>query len=151
MFIPACMFLLLEKNSHLCVYSHLYYYSVLQSTLDQLRSNQTSLLDSSCFGGAEGVLTSNCGCKSCKQVFGHMGGQTDIEVEIVIQQSCCFDINWFDFSLEIVNITIRGFENTNFIERPWRFPKEEFSCFWIQAGIAAVFVGKCRHFRATAF
>ena len=28
-FIPACMFILLEKNSHLYVYSDLYYYSVL--------------------------------------------------------------------------------------------------------------------------
>ena len=32
MFIWACMFILLEKNSHLYVYSDLYYYSALKST-----------------------------------------------------------------------------------------------------------------------
>jgi len=31
-FILACMFILLEKNSHLYVYSNLYYYSALKST-----------------------------------------------------------------------------------------------------------------------
>ena len=31
-FIRACMFILLEENSHLYIYSNLYYYSALKST-----------------------------------------------------------------------------------------------------------------------
>ena len=41
MFIKACMFILFEKNSHLHVYSNLYYYSALKSNQKVQKTEMT--------------------------------------------------------------------------------------------------------------